>query len=182
MKIAPLYAALALTAATALPAGAQTTAQPAVEPGSWTATPFLSLTFGGDGDSTSLGLGGAAAYDLTELWSVEGELGYVFDLAGDSESSDWSVLGLSGNALYHFPLENGFAPYATAGLTLARSHLTISDATADTAEFGVNLGGGIKMPLTDALTARGDLRYFKYIDTAPDGFRVYAGLSWRLRR
>ena len=182
MRLTHLYAALALTVATALPAPAQTTSQPAVEPGTWTLAPFLSLTFGGDGDSTSLGLGGAAGYDLTELWSVEGELGYVFDLAGDSDANDWSVLSLSGNALYHFPLENGWAPYATAGLTIARSNLTIADATADTAEFGVNLGGGIKMPLTDALTVRGDLRYFKYVDTAPDGFRMYAGLMWRLRR
>ncbi len=65
MKLTHLYAALALTAATALPAAAQTTTQPAVEPGTWTATPFLSLAFGGDGDSTSLGLGGAAAYSNT---------------------------------------------------------------------------------------------------------------------
>ena len=181
MRLTHLYAALALTVATALPVSAQTS-QPATEPGTWSISPFLSLTFGGDGDSTSLGLGGSAGYDLTELWSVEGELGYVFDLAGDSDSSDWSVVSLSGNALYHFPLENGWAPYATGGLTVARSNLTIADATADTAEFGVNLGGGIKMPLTDALTVRGDLRYFKYVDTAPDGFRMYAGLMWRLRR
>ena len=179
MKLAPFAAALALTAATALPAAAQT---PVSEPGTWTAAPFLSLTFGGDGDSTSLGLGGAVGYDVTDLWSVEGELAHVFDLAGDSDVTDWSVTSLSGNALYHFPLENGWAPYATAGLTIARSNLTIADASADTAEFGVNLGGGIKMGLTDALTARADLRYFKYIDTAPDGFRLYGGLSWRLRR
>ena len=179
MKSTHLAAALLLSAATALPAAAQT---PVSEPGTWTATPFISLTFGGDGDSSSLGLGGAVGYDLTDLWSVEGELAYVFDLAGDSDATDWSVASLSGNALYHFALENGWAPYATAGLTVARSNLTIADATADTAEFGVNLGGGVKMGLTDALTARADLRYFKYVDTAPDGFRLYGGLTWRLRR
>ena len=179
MKLTHVAAALALSAATALPAAAQA---PVSEPGTWTATPFLSLTFGGDGDSTSLGLGGAVGYDFTELISGEGELAYVFDLAGDADATDWSVTSLSANALYHFPLENGWAPYATAGLTIARSSLTISDATASTAEFGVNLGGGIKMGLTDALTARADLRYFKYVDTAPDGFRLYGGLTWRLRR
>lgn len=179
MKPTHFAAALALLAATALPAAAQA---PVTESGTWTVTPFLSLTFGGDGDTTSLGLGGAAGYDFTDLLSVEGELAYVFDLAGDSDATDWSVASLSGNALYHFPLENGWAPYATAGLTIARSNLTIADATADTAEFGVNLGGGIKMGLTDALTARADLRYFKYVDTAPDGFRLYGGLTWRLRR
>ncbi len=179
MKFTHLAAALALSAATAVPAAAQA---PVTEAGTWTATPFLSLTFGGAGDSTSLGVGGAVGYDVTDLLSVEGELAYVFDLAGDSDVTDWSVTSLSGNALYHFPLENGWAPYATAGLTFARSHLTIADATAATAEFGVNLGGGIKMGLTDTLTARADLRYFKYVDTAPDGFRLYGGLTWRVRR
>ncbi len=182
MRLTHLYTALALAAATALPASAQTTNAPAVEPGTWSVTPFLSLTFGGDGDSTSLGLGGAAGYDFTDVLSAEGELAYIFDLAGDSDSADWSVLSLSGNALYHFPLENGMAPYATAGLTLARSNLSIAGTTTNTAEFGVNLGGGIKMPFTDRLTARADLRYFKYIDTAPDGFRIYGGLTWRVRR
>lgn len=179
MKRLHFAAALVLFAATAVPAAAQ---GPVTESGTWTVTPFLSLNFGGDGDSTSLGIGGAAGYDVTELLSVEGELGYVFDLAGDSDATDWSVVTVSGNALYHFPLENGWAPYATAGLTIARSNLTIADATADTAEFGVNLGGGIKMGLTEALTARADLRYFKYVDTAPDGFRLYGGLIWRLGR
>lgn len=179
MNLKHLAAAALLSATTALPAAAQA---PVTETGTWTVTPFISLTFGGDGDSTSLGLGGAVGYDLTSLLSVEGELAYVFDLAGDSDATDWSVTGLSGNALYHFPLENGWASYATAGLTIARSKLTIADATADTAEFGVNLGGGIKMGLTDALTARADLRYFKYVDTAPDGFRIYGGLTWRVRR
>ena len=182
MRLTHLYAALALTASTALAASAQTTSAPAVEPGAWSVTPFLSLALGGDGDSSSLGVGGAAGYDFTDVLSAEGELAYVFDLAGDSDSADWSVLSLSGNALYHFPLENGMAPYATAGLTLARSNLSIADTTADTAEFGVNVGGGIKMPFTDRLTARADVRYFKYIDTAPDGFRLYGGLMWRLGR
>lgn len=179
MKLTHVAAALALSAATALPAAAQA---PVSDPGTWTATPFVSLTFGGDGDSTSLGVGAAVGYDFTGLLSGEGEVAYVFDLAGGTDAVDWSVASLSANALYHFPLENGWAPYATGGLTLARASLTVADTTASTAEFGVNLGGGIKMGLTDTLTARADLRYFKYIDTAPDGFRIYGGLAWRVRR
>ena len=182
MKLTHLYAALALTAATALPASAQTTPGPAVDPGTWTVTPFLSFSFGGDGDSTSLGLGGAVAYDLSPVWSFEQELGYVFDLEGNSDLADASVLTVSGNALYHFALENGWAPYATGGLTISRSNRRIDGFTSKTAEFGINLGGGVKMPLSDTLTARADLRYFKYIDTAPDGFRLYGGLMFRIGR
>ena len=181
-----LTAALALVLLFSVPAAAQTPAGevPVTTPvaaGAWTVTPFLSFTFGGNGDSSSLGLGGALGYDFTDLLSVEGELAYVFDLIGDDEAADWSVLSLGGNVLYHFPLANGMAPYATAGLGLARSNLRIADINSDTAEVGFNFGGGIKAPLTGKFSARGDIRYFKYIDEGPDGWRIYGGVTWRVR-
>lgn len=188
MKLTHFAAALALAAATALAAAAQT---PVSEPGTWTVTPFLSVTFGGDGDTASLGLGGAAGYDLTEVLSLEGELGYVFDLMGNADAADWSLLSLHVNALYHFPLENGMAPYAAAGIGFGRSAQKLDGAaqtaltagsSATSTEVGFNLGGGLKAPLTDRLAARGDIRYFNYNDDAPDGFRLYGGLTWRLGR
>lgn len=186
MKLFRLPAALALVIALfAVPAAAQTTS-PVVEAGTWSATPFLSFTFGGNGETSSLGVGGAVGYDLTDLFSLEGELGFVFDLVGDNDNVDWSVLTLGGNVLYHFPLANGMAPYATAGLGFARSSFgTDPDIVAldDAAnEVGFNFGGGLKAPLTGALAARGDIRYFKYIDEGPDGWRIYGGLTWKLRR
>ncbi|HEX6324673.1 MAG TPA: porin family protein [Vicinamibacterales bacterium] len=184
MRLIRLPAALALVMGlSTAPAAAQTTS-PVVEAGTWSATPFLSFTFGGNGDTTSLGVGGAAAYDLTDLFSVEGELAFVFDLVGDNDDVDWSVLTAGGNVLYHFPLANGMAPYATAGLGFARSSFSAPEPalTDDATEFGFNFGGGLKAPLTDTLAARGDIRYFKYIDEGPDGWRVYGGLTWKLRR
>lgn len=180
MDITRFAAVLALSTALASPAAAQTA--PVTEPGTWSVTPFLSVTFGGDGDSASLGLGAAGAYDITTELGVEAELAYVFDLMGNADAADWSLLGVSANALYHFPLENGMAPYATAGVGFGRSALTIDDAEATSTEVGFNLGGGLKAPLTDALVARGDIRYFSYNDAAPDGFRIYGGLTWRLGR
>lgn len=179
-------AVLALSTALASPAAAQTA--PVTDPGTWNVTPFLSVTFGGDGDSASLGLGAAGAYDLTTELAVEAELAYVFDLMGNADAADWSLLGVAANVLYHFPLENGMAPYATAGVGFGRSSLRL-DGTAPTGtessltstEIGFNLGGGLKAPLTDALLARGDIRYFNYNDAVPDGWRVYGGLVWRLR-
>jgi opacity protein-like surface antigen len=182
-----LLAPIALILTLAAPAAAQTeTAGPyvstPVQAGAWTVTPLLALSFGGQSDTSSLGFGGALGYDFTDLLSFEGELGYLFDLIGDDDFADWSVTTFSGNALLHFPLENGSAPYATAGVTLARSHREISDTVEDTAKFGFNFGGGIKHPLTDRIAARGDIRYFKYNDAGPDGFRVYGGVIWRLGR
>lgn len=180
-----LLAALALSLS-ATPALAQTGQDlppvTATERGVWSVTPLLSFTFGGDADSTSLGLGGAVGYSFTENLEAEGELAYVFDLIGDDEAADWSVLSVSGNAVYNFPLVNGWTTYATAGLTFARSNKQLSDTVADTAEFGFNLGGGLKVPLSDKLAARADLRYFGYNDAGPDGFRLYGGLTWKVRR
>lgn len=185
MRLSHLPAACALLLAITVPAAAQTSTP--VEPGVWSVTPFLSLTFGGDGDSTSLGLGGAAGYDFTDRLGVEAEVAYVFDLAGDTDAADWSLLSGGANLLYHFPLANGMFPYATAGVGFARSSLTIElqDSAAledDSTEIGFNFGGGLKAPLTDTLSARGDIRYFQYNDAAPSGFRIYGGLTWKLRR
>ena len=169
----------------AAPSAAQTeTGAPAasttqVQAGTWTVTPFLSLSFGGNADTSSVGFGGAVGYDFTDLLSFEGELGHIFDLIGDDDFADWTATTFSGNVLYHFELANGASPYATAGVTLARSRREISDIVEDTAKFGFNFGGGIKMRLTDAFSARGDARYFKYNDAGPDGFRLYGGVIWR---
>lgn len=195
MRFHRLLAALAslfLIAVLAAPAAAQTetvqAASPsaAPEPGLWSVTPFLSFTFGGDADTASLGLGGAFGYDFTTRLSFEGELAYVFDLAGDADDIDWSTLTVSANALFHFPLETlTLVPYATAGLSFQRSSITVEldeEPSSTSDEVGFNLGGGVKAPLTDAIGVRGDIRYFKFSDAAPDGWRLYGGLTWRLRR
>lgn len=187
MKIARVAAAaLALVVVSVVPAAAQASevpvASPVVQSGVWSVTPFLSFTFGGDSDTTSLGLGAAAGYDFTGNIGVEGEFAFVFDLAADDEDADWSVASLGANVLYHFPLENGMFPYATAGVGFARSAVTTGDVSHDSVEVGFNVGGGIKAPLTDTFSARGDIRYFKYNDAAPDGFRIYGGLTWKLSR
>jgi opacity protein-like surface antigen len=179
MKLAHFAVALALSAATALPAAAQA---PVSEPGMGRLTPFVSLTFGGDGRTSSLGLGGAAGYDITEVLSLEAELAYVFDLMGDSDEIDLKVLTGAANVLYHFPLENGITPYATAGLGFARVARDTTRGDVSSTEVGFNFGGGVKIPLTEGLAARGDFRHFAHADQAPDGFRIYGGLTWRVRR
>lgn len=187
MRIQHLLAALVLTSLTATPAlaqaGQEVTAPvpvPVTGPGQWSVTPFLSFTFGGDSDSTSLGVGGALGYDLTDRLGLEGELFYVFDLAADTDNTDRSLLGASANVLYHVPLSSGLVPYGTFGVGFGRSALTIDEVKESSSEVGFNFGGGLKGPLTERISARGDIRYFKYNDAAPDGWRVYAGLSWKL--
>lgn len=178
-RIVPALLALTVFFVSAAPAAAQSP----VEAGTWTATPFLSLTFGGDGDSISFGLGGAAGRDLTDRLGVEVEGAYVFDLAGDSSTIDWSVVSGAANVLYYVPFDaQGLAAYATGGIGVARAALSIDGTTASSTEVGFNLGGGVKAAISDAISARGDLRYINFNDAVPDGWRLYGGLTWRLGR
>lgn len=182
-----LPALLALViACSALPALAQTTdpvqtTAPA-DSGVWTVTPFLSFTFKGDTDSTSLGVGGAVGYAFTWNFAVEAELGYVFDMAGDEDEVDWSLIGGSASLLYHVPLENNVTPYAAFGVGFGRAALTMGGVDTSSTEAGFNFGGGVKAPLNDSMSVRGDLRYFKYNDAVPDAWRIYGGLMWTLGR
>ena len=167
-------------------------AQSVAEPRSWTATPFLNVTFGTSGDTStsSLGLGGAIGYDWTSNLGFEGEIGRVFDIQGDSDNIDWSLTTFGANVVYHFDVRR-VTPYATAGLGWQRSGVdanppdpaqnTIPTAGADT-EVMFNFGGGVKYRLSSNMLARGDLRRFQVNDLSPDHWRLYGGITVVLRR
>jgi opacity protein-like surface antigen len=167
-------------------------AQSVAEPRSWTATPFLNVTFGTSGDTStsSLGLGGAVGYDWTANLGFEGEIGHVFDIQGDSDNIDWSLTTLSANVVYHFDVRR-VTPYATAGLGWQRSGVdvepadpaedTVADVGSDT-EVTFNFGGGVKYRLAENMHARADLRRFQANDLSPDHWRVYGGITFILRR
>lgn len=168
-------------------------AQSVAEARSWTATPFVNVTFGTSGDTTtsSLGLGAAAGYDVTSNLGFEGELGHIFDIQGDSDSVDWSLTTFTANVVYHFDVLR-VTPYATAGLGWQRSSIDIDlplpdgdtpDTPTDSkGEIVYNFGGGIKYKLADNMLARADLRRFQANDLSPDYWRLYGGITFILRR
>jgi opacity protein-like surface antigen len=177
---------LALALAVPAPAAAQSVAQPR----SWTVTPFFgtSLGMGDPADDASLGVGVAAGYDWTSNLGFEGELGYLFDVAGDTNAVDWSLTNFSFNAVYHFDVRR-VTPYATAGLGWERSDLDVTDPELlalfedfSTTEVAFNFGGGVKYPINDRLLARADVRRFQANDQAPDYWRLYGGLTWVVKR
>ena len=174
------------TFVSATPAGAQSIAQPR----SWTVTPFLNSSAGmGDpAPDNSIGLGVSIGYDLTRNLGFEGEIGHLFDVAGDTDEVDWSITNFNANALYHFDVKR-VTPYATFGLGFERSAFDWQDseslamiADPSATEITVNFGGGVKYPLNDRWLARADLRRFQANDEAPDFWRVYGGLTWTLKR
>jgi OOP family OmpA-OmpF porin len=183
-------ARLFLTAcAAALPllAPAPAAAQSVAEPGTWTVTPFLGGTMGLDvpagGNSLVFGVG--AGYDITSNIGVEGEIGHLFDIAGDDDLIDRAVTTYSGNFVYHFDVRH-VTPYATIGIGLERSAIN-DDGEAllgfeDSTEVAFNFGGGVKYPIARNILVRGDLRRFESNDLAPDYWRVYAGLTFTFGR
>jgi opacity protein-like surface antigen len=182
--------ALILVFVLALPSFAH--AQSVAEPRSWTATPFLNVTFGTSGDTStsSLGLGVAFGYDWTANLGFEGEIGHVFDIQGDRDNIDWSLTTFSTNVVYHFDVRR-ITPYATAGLGLQRSGVDLDPADpsentvpavgSDT-EVTFNFGGGVKYRLSNNVLARGDVRRFQANDLSPDHWRLYGGITFVLWR
>ena len=167
------------------PAGAQSIAQP----GTWTVTPFLhtSIGIGEPALDDSIGLGVGVGYDLTHNLGFEGEVSHLFDVAGDTNTVDWSVTTFSANAVYHFDVRR-VTPYATFGIGLERSGFSLKDPDPlalindpSSTEIAINFGGGVKYPLTPRWIARGDLRRFQANDIAPDYWRLYGGITFTVR-
>jgi opacity protein-like surface antigen len=163
-------------------------AQSLAEPKSWTITPFLQTSAGvSAGSDNSLGLGVAGAYDLTSNLGFEGELGHLFDVAGDDANVDWSVTNVSANAIYHFDVKH-VTPYATFGLGFEHSSVSVKNPDVlaltipSSTEVAYNFGGGVKYRFNDTLIVRADLRRFQAIDLAPDYWRLYGGLMFSLKK
>jgi opacity protein-like surface antigen len=171
---------------TTTPAHAQSTLP---EPGTFDITPFIGFGFGFGDDrfdpldptdpSTSFLLGVAVGYNLTTNLSIEGELGVVPDIVGDSDRVDLGVTTFSANGVYHFDTQTKFVPYATFGLGFGNAGLDIEDVGDESnTEFLFNLGGGVKYPLNDRLQVRGDLRYISINDDNPNFWRLYGGVTF----
>lgn len=168
---------------------AQASAQSVTDAGTWTATPFIGVSFGTSNDAAnSLGLGAGIGYDLTSNLGFEAEFAHVLDVAGDDSNIDWSVTNISGNALYHFDLRGPITPYATFGLGWERSgvHVKNPDPLAlyagSSTEVAYNFGGGVKYRLSDRMLVRADLRRFNANDLAPDHWRLYGGFTYEITK
>ena len=134
-------------------------AQSVAEPNTLTVTPFLSASFGTSNDlGSSLGIGVAVGYDLTRNLGFEGELGHVFDVAGDDDNLDWSVTNYQRQRRSTTSTCRDVTPYATFGLgvrTLEPGSDDESDVLAvdppSSTEVAYNFGGGVKVPLERSL-------------------------------
>ena len=156
-------------------------AQSPFEPGGVAVTPAVGFALDSDAD-VSLVISGALAYPLGESFAVEGELGYLFDLAPDNANLDSSLTTIHGSLLYLINTEYVLRPYVAAGLGIGRLSLEVATPPESfhSTEVGLNLGGGVFYPLRDNMWFRGDVRYFNHIDDVPAAWRFTAGLVLRV--
>lgn len=168
---------------TAAPAQAQS-ALP--EPNTFDITPFIGFGTGfGDealdpfNPSSSFLLGVAVGYNFTTNLSIEGELGIIPDINGDTNNVDLGITTFSANGVYHFDTQTKVVPYATFGIGFGNASLDIEGVDDDSnTEFLFNLGGGVKYPLNDKFGVRGDVRYFSINDENPNFWRIYGGVTF----
>lgn len=146
-------------------------------------TPFLNFNFGGDLDGTSPGVGVAVGYNWLENVAFEGEFSWIPDVVGGDNNTDEPVVTLSGNGVYYFNTGTKWTPYATLGIGLGHTSVTVKNPPNSVSEngFQVNLGGGVKVPVNDRVTVRGDLRHF-HTNDQPAFWRLYGGVVFAFPR
>ncbi len=150
---------------------------PAVE-----VTPFIAL-----GSSSSSRTGATISFPLTRDISVESEVGY--------RRSAITALSATASVLYDLPRAGRIAPYAAAGIGLDQYGVPTLGAliaapesprlgviTVKTTGLALNVGAGVKIPVTGRWAYRIDVHWLNVRGDAPEGWRLYHGATLRLGR
>jgi opacity protein-like surface antigen len=157
----------------------------------WLFTPYLGITFGGAADFGDVGdlednLEKKMTFGGTATWMGAGIIGFEVDFGstpnffevttgvGDFEFGDTNVTTLMGNLVIGAPFGGqsgvGVRPYGSAGIGLLRSNVSLGGIVDDlsTNELGFNVGGGAHVFFNDNVGIRGDLRYFRGLQSSGD--------------
>lgn len=195
--------ALALLCGAASPAAAD-----------WLLTPYVGVTFGGSARFGDVGdfednLERKITYGGSLAWMGGGIVGFEIDFGStpnffeittgdrDFDFGDTNVTTLMGNLVIGAPIGGqsgpGMRPYGSAGIGLLRSNVSLGGLFDDlsTNELGFNAGVGTHVFFSDNVGLRGDVRYFRAIQSDDDAglielafddfdfWRATAGLTFR---
>ena len=150
-------------------------------------SPWAGVNFGDDE------IEGKGSFGVTGGWMGAGVIGgevlfgYSPDIFGDV--IDNSAIDLMGNVIVGVPIGGtsgvGFRPFASAGIGLLRTHIAGIGSLGDLDEnnLGINVGAGVMGFFGDHVGLRGELRYFRDINTEDEGPGVTVDLGafdfWR---
>jgi hypothetical protein len=159
----------------------------------WLLTPYIGLILAGppntvDIDTLSesfkerMTFGGAIAGMGNGIFGFEVDVNYspnFFQLNEGGESFDFitvdsSLTTVMGNLVFGIPIGGsrgaGVRPYVSGGAGLMRADVNFESLFTDvsTNDFAINVGGGAHVFFGDAIGIRGDLRYFRGLESNSD--------------
>lgn len=132
-------------------------------------SPFAGVTFGNDQLEKKFTWGANAGYMGAGVIGAELDFGWSPDAFG--ESVDNHVMDLMGNLIIGIPVGGtrgaGIRPYVTGGLGIIQSKISGGGVFPDydQKDFGFNLGAGAMGFFSDHVGLRGDVRYFRTINS-----------------
>lgn len=137
-------------------------------------TPYVAI-----GSAGASPFGAAVTFPLTSTLSLETDVAYR------RGEGDLHFLSTSASLLYALPHVGQAMPYVAGGVGLAQYGAPVfsSDgppvATERRLALTMNAGGGVKIPMNDALDLRTDARWFKSFGRqGSEQFRVAQGISF----
>lgn len=160
---------------------------PGVARADWLFTPSLGATFGADANGNEhFTYGAAIGWMGAGVFGFEGDFSFTpeffkgddFDLDGSS-----NVVTAMFNGILGIPMGGqhggGFRPYVTAGAGMLQTEIQSANDLfdVDNSEFGINLGGGAIIFVSDHVGLRSDLRYVRSLEDPDEdnAFDVAAG-------
>ncbi len=139
-------------------------------------TPYVAL-----GSASASPVGAAVTVPVTSTLSLETNVAYR------RGEGDIHALSTTASLLWSLPRVGQATPYLAAGVGLAEYGALVLSAdrlpigTQSRLAFTANVGGGVKMPLSNSVALRTDARWStSFGSQSPDQFRVAQGLSFDL--
>jgi opacity protein-like surface antigen len=112
-------------------------------------------------DISSLSISANASYDINEKWAASGAFTYFLE----KDNVKWSALDF--NANYNITeIENVGALYGIGGINITMVKVDIpglddllGSSSTSSSDFGINLGAGLNLELSDKITLAPELCY-----------------------
>ena len=91
------------------------------------------------------------------------QFGFKNGIVGTNNNGSLNIPAFTGNLIFALPLPIPFSPYAIGGAGLYRPSTTFNGTGSNNAEndFGFNIGGGIKIPLSSSFETFVEARYHR---------------------
>jgi hypothetical protein len=135
-------------------------------------SPWAGVNFGNEPSDGRGAFGISAGSMGGGVIGGEFDFGYSPSFFGDQDLfGSNNLMTVMGNLIIGIPIGGqtggGVRPYATGGVGLIRTDIDgiFEDAGVSENDFGLNLGGGVMGFFGDHFGVRGDLRYFRTINS-----------------